>query len=142
MAARKAPHAVADVQIITAPNGDELVVLPREQYDRLLSGTTSGSIGAALQDEARAHADAVAAVRRGTLETLSDEEMGALLDAPTPLSFWRKKRGLTQARMAEAAGISQPYYAEIEANKKPGDPLHFKRFADALGVRMDNLVVG
>lgn len=118
------------VQIIKTPAGDELAVLPRAEYERLMDAL-----------EAREHAAAVAAVAAGTLETITDKEVSALLAAPTPLAFWRSKRGLTQRQLAKLMGISQSFFAEIEAGKKIGEPVLYKRAAEALGVPMDGLVV-
>jgi len=118
------------VQIITTPDGEELAVLPRAEYQRIMDAL-----------DAKEHAAAVAAVAAGTLETISDDEMGALLTAPTPLAFWRGKRGLTQRELARRMGISQSFYAEIEAGRKVGQPVLYKRASQALGVPMDGLIV-
>jgi transcriptional regulator with XRE-family HTH domain len=40
---------------------------------------------------------------------LTSAEADELLAAKTPLPFWRKKRDLTQAALADAAGISQAF---------------------------------
>lgn len=34
------------------------------------------------------------------------------------LADWRKAQGLTQARVADLAGIAQSYYAELETGRK------------------------
>ena len=52
-------------------------------------------------------------IARGEQEMLSTEEMKAALAAPTPLAFWRNKRGRTQKALAEAAGVSQSYVQPI-----------------------------
>ena len=62
------------------------------------------------------------------------------LAAPTPLAFWRKKRGMTQASLGEAVGISQSYVASLETGDRKGDPSLFKRLADALKVKMEDIV--
>ena len=73
-------------------------------------------------------------------ETLTSEEMKALLGAATPLAFWRGKRGLTQAQLARAADISQSYVAGLESGARRGEPALFKRLAAALRVRMEDIV--
>jgi DNA-binding XRE family transcriptional regulator len=157
MAARKRKHAT-DVQIIKTPGGEELVVIPREKYEELLARSASASSNQAtyragfsettrmFEDidfearEAREHAEAVAAVRAGKLETGTVDEMRALLAAPTPLAFWRKKRGLTQQALAEQVGVSQGFIADIESGKKLGDVRLYKRLSQALDVEMKGLV--
>ena len=59
--------------------------------------------------------------------------MRKLLAAPTPLVFWRRKRGLTQAAMAKA-GVTQAYLAQIEAGRRTGPIRVHRRMAEALRV--------
>jgi hypothetical protein len=47
--------------------------------------------------DARDHALAMAAHARGEDPGLTDTELDEYLAAPTPLAYWRKHRGLTQA---------------------------------------------
>lgn len=117
--------------LVRTPGGEELVLLPRAEFEML---------SAAL--EAAEHRNAMARIAAGTLETLTAEETAAALEEPTPLAFWRKKRRLTQAMLATAAGISQPYLASLEKGERKGDPALFLRLARALSVRMEDLVEG
>ncbi len=98
---------------------------------------------AAYQDliDARDHAVAMRDVATSAVETFSDEEIDAYLASPTPLAFWRKRRGVTQAELAEAAGITQPYLAQIERGQRRGaDIRHYTKFAERLGVRIADVV--
>jgi DNA-binding XRE family transcriptional regulator len=79
-------------------------------------------------------------IARGEQETLTPDEVKAALAAPTPLAFWRQKRGQTQVLVAEAAGISQQYLSGLEAGKRKGDPALFKRLARVLRTRIEDLV--
>jgi transcriptional regulator with XRE-family HTH domain len=66
----------------------------------------------------------------------------AYLAAPTPLAFWRKHRGLTQAALAEAAQVTQPYIAQLESGKKSAaDITVYARLAKRLGIRIEDLIV-
>lgn len=114
------------VQTIRTPGGEELVLLGRQDYEDLI--------------DARDHAAALAQVAAGTMATLSAAELDEFLAAPTPLAFWRRKRCLTQAQLAEQAGLSQPYLAQIEGGKRQGDPGTLLTLARALRVRMEDLV--
>jgi len=118
------PHAT-----VTTPGGEELVLVPRAVFE-------------AMQErlDGAAHAQSMAAVARGEQELLTPEEVRAALAAPTPLAFWREKRGLTQKALAEQVGIVQSYLSELEAGRKKGDPARFRRLARALRVRMEDLV--
>ncbi len=79
-------------------------------------------------------------VREGRMEALTDAEVDAFLAEPSPLAFWRKRRGLTQAALAEAAETSQGYLAQIEAGRRTGTVDLHGRLARALRVRIEDLV--
>ena len=116
-------------QIITTPAGERLAILPAAEL-------------AALQDalDAAEAAIAMGAIKRGEMETLTSEEVIAGLAAPTPLAFWREKRGMTQKQLGLAAGIGQSYIAGLEKGVRRGDPALFKRLAAALKVKMEDIV--
>ena len=88
--------------------------------------------------DAALHRRTMDAAARGEIEWLTPEETLAFVAAPTPLAFWRAKRGMTQTALAAEAGISQSYLASLEAGKRKGDPALFKRLARALKVRIDD----
>lgn len=113
-------------QIIETPGGEKLVLLPLADYEDLVDA-------AAAQQAQTAH-DAAGG------ETLTENEVRALVAAPTPLAFWRRKRGLTQKALAEAADSSQGYIADIEAGRRTGDVHVLKRLAQALRLSLDDLV--
>ena len=113
-------------QFIRSSSGETLVVLPEDEYE-------------ALRDAAHA-GQAMEAVRRGQMPTLSSAEVDEFLRHATPLAFWRGKRKLTQAVLAQRVGISQSYLAGLEKGKRKGDPALFLRLARALDVPMEALV--
>jgi len=115
------------IQTIHSPSGEELVVLPRAEYQDLLDG--------------HRHAVALADLASGRMESFTEAETEATLAARTPLAFWRARRGLTQSALAEAAGISQGYLAQIETGKRTGDVLLHARLARKLGVSIEALLV-
>lgn len=59
-------------------------------------------------------------IASGNMPMIANEDMDAYLGAPTPLAFWPKHRDMTQAQLAEAAELSQPYIAQLEAGAKQG----------------------
>jgi DNA-binding XRE family transcriptional regulator len=116
----------------TTPGGEEIVILPAAEYDRLLD----------LAEDARDLAIAEKALsefRSGKGESLDQAEMLELLDARTPLAFWRRRRGLTQSALAAAVGISQAYLAQIEKGKRVGDLHLYRRLSEALRLEMEDL---
>ena len=116
------------------PKGDDIVILARKEYDQL--------IAAAGEDAADAEAARRALDRRKKGEhTLTSAEVDELLAAKTPLAFYRKRAGLTQATLAERAGIAQGFLSEIEAGRKSGDVQTLRKIADLLKISLDDLVV-
>ncbi len=112
-------------KLITTPGGEKLAILPADEFEDLC--------------DQLAHATAMADYRAGREEALTLEEVDALLEAPTPLAFWRAKRGLTQARLAKAAGTTQPHIADIESGKHGASFDLMARIAKALRVKIDDL---
>ena len=90
--------------------------------------------------DAAAHEATMAAVARGEQEMLTAEETVAALAAPAPLAVWRNKRGLTQRQLSPAVGVSQSYVADLEAGRRKGDAALLERLAQALRLRMEDLV--
>ena len=116
------------------PKGDDIVILARKEYDQL--------IAAAGENAADAEAARRALDRRKKGEhTLTSAEVDQLLAAKTPLAFYRKRAGLTQATLAERAAIAQGFLSEIEAGRKSGDIRTLRRIADLLKISLDDLVV-
>lgn len=113
-------------QTIKTPRGETLVVLPLDEFE-------------ALRDAAD-HARALAALARGEEEKLSTEEALALTQAPTPIGFWRKRRGMTQVQLAKAVGVSQSYLAGLETGARKGDAALIKRLSSVLRLPMEELV--
>ena len=105
--------------------GRERVVMDLDVYEDLV--------------DARDHAIAMRAVAAGA-PVLSGAELDAYLAAASPLAFWRKRAGKTQARLAAEVGVSQPFLAQIEGGAREGSVAVLVRVARALGVRVDDLV--
>ena len=88
--------------------------------------------------DAAAHEATMAAIGRGEQELLTTEEVVAALDAPTPLAFWRAKRGVTQKQLGHAVGVSQSYVADFKSGRRKDDAALVKRLARALRLRMED----
>ena len=125
------------VQFIKTPNGDELAVLPRAEYERL----------AALAAEAEEDAGAVRIFDRKTRDldegrdiVIPLELAHRIADGENPILVLRDWRGLTQVTLAKAAGISQSYLADIESGRRTGSAKKLAAIAAALKVPLDLLV--
>jgi DNA-binding XRE family transcriptional regulator len=116
------------------PNGEDIVILSRQEYDELTED----------REDAADRAMLLAAMARreaGEEEYLSSAEADEYLAAKTPLAFWRKKRGLTQAALAEQAGISESVLACIEDGEAAGDNGTLQRIAAALHLTLEDLTL-
>jgi DNA-binding XRE family transcriptional regulator len=114
-------------QIITSPSGEELVVVPRRDYEDLVDASVARRADAALAS--------------GREELLTAEETAALVAASAPLVFWRKKRGKTQTQLARLVGVSQNFLSDLERGKATGDVTLYAKLARCLDVSIDDLVL-
>lgn len=114
------------VQYFTTPQGEQMAVLPRADLEAL--------------SEAVEHARAVANYEAGRLPGLTPQEALRFVEAVSPLSFWRKHRGLTQTALAVEVGIKQNYLSEIENGKRSGPVELWLKLSRSLGVPVDALV--
>ena len=113
-----------------SPKGEELVILSRKEYDELIEDRIDVATLRRLQSDRKA----------GRAELLSSKEVDELLAAKTPLTFWRKKRGLSQIALAKLTGLSQGFLSEIETGVKTGDIRTLASLAKILSISIDDLV--
>jgi len=73
-------------------------------------------------------------------ELLPSKVTYAILDGANPIRVWREHRGLTQHRLADAAGISIPYLSQIESGKRKGSADVLAAIAKALCLSLDDIV--
>jgi DNA-binding XRE family transcriptional regulator len=111
---------------------NQVVTIPREEYDRLR---------AAAEDLAdlQAYDRAKTALAAGEDELIPVDYANRLLNGENPLRVYRGMRGLTQAALAEKAGVNRVTVAEIETGRKQGSVATLRALADALGVTLDDL---
>jgi DNA-binding XRE family transcriptional regulator len=118
------------------PLGDDIVILSRAEYDALTFGRRDEDAA----DAARAN-NILADIERGTETLLTSEQASQLLEAKTPLAFWRKHRGVTQEALSKSVGVAQGFISEIENGAKTGDVQTLAVIARALEISLDDLVV-
>ena len=116
------------------PQGEALVLLPREMYLKL----TRKSDMAVFE---RIIVDAEKAVAEGRDEELpGDVSTRLLLGDEHPLRVWREYRGLTQNQLAEKAGTGQDTISMIEKGKSAGRFDTMIELARALDIQVGDLV--
>jgi transcriptional regulator with XRE-family HTH domain len=116
------------------PQGDDIVILSRAEYDALAAG---------LEDIAdAAYANSILAdIESGAETLLTSEQANQLLNAKTPLAFWRKHRGMTQEALSKSIGVAQGFVSEIESGTKTGDVQTLAAIARVLKISLDDLVI-
>lgn len=120
-----------DPQFITGPDGSELVVITRDEFDRLTAASGPANEDAAdiaAADRARAESDIryPAAV------------VDAMLAGDTPIAAWRKHRGLSQAALATKSGITQAAISRLErSGEEHGQPLGRRMTRQAIARALD-----
>jgi DNA-binding XRE family transcriptional regulator len=77
---------------------------------------------------------------RTVTEIVPAEVARALAAGVTPLKAWREGRGLTQAVLAERAGLSRAYVAQLEAGAREPSLSALRRLAAALDLLADDLM--
>jgi DNA-binding XRE family transcriptional regulator len=120
-------------QIIIAPNGDRLVVMPEADYERLLDA-------AEMAEDVAAYDEAKRRLVAGEEESVPSAVVARILAGENLVRVWREHRGLTVSALAERAGIAQPYLSQIETGKREGTLQTMKKIADALKLTVDDLI--
>ena len=119
---------MANPQTIKSPGGDEMVVLPREEYEALVDAA-----------DARTAAHVRVRIDTGLDETVPAAVVDRLLDGDSPVRVWREHRGMKVTELAAAAGISHSYLSQIESGRRQGRLETTKALAKALRVDLDDL---
>lgn len=117
---------------------DDTVTLRTSDFDALVGAAEDAEDLAALL-AAGAKEDALGQVE-ARADHLSDDLVGRLLAGEHPLAIWRAHRGLSTSALAESAGVSRSYLAEIESGRKPGSVRAYRSLAIALDVSVDDLL--
>lgn len=115
-----------------SPAGEPIVILSESEYERLVEAAETAR-------DARVAEAALAAYKADPGTALGSDELKQLLAAPTPLAFWRRKRGLSQAALAAEVGCKQPYLAQLELGRRKGTRDTFRKLAAILNVTLDDL---
>ncbi|HEX3972421.1 MAG TPA: helix-turn-helix transcriptional regulator [Stellaceae bacterium] len=122
------------LQIIRTPGGEELVVLPRAEYEALLDRA---------DHEAAEDADDVAIydARKAELAAggvvLPPEVSAAILRGENRLKAIRNWRDETQLHLSSKTGIGQGYLSDLESGRRAGTPETLAKLAQALNVSVE-----
>jgi ribosome-binding protein aMBF1 (putative translation factor) len=117
------------------PNGEEMIVLSKSDYEALLER-------AELAEDIEAVDDYRRKLATGEEEAIPEAFANRLIDGEKPIRVYRELRGLSARELADKTGISAAFLSEIENGKKEGGVSTLKKMAQALGVTIDDLVDG
>jgi DNA-binding XRE family transcriptional regulator len=125
---------IMSVQIITTSAGDRMVVIPEDEYNRLLEAAED----AADREAVREFRDRL---ERGEEELLPAEMVKRILvEGDNPVRVWREHRKMTAKALAEKARVAQSYISQIESGKRDGTVETMRKIAAALGIGIDDLI--
>jgi len=117
-------------QIIRTPNGEELVVLSRAEYEALIERANHEAEDAedvAIYDARKAELAAGGVV-------LPPEVSAAILRGDSRLKAIRNWRGETQLHLSFKTGVAQGYLSDLESGRRSGTPETMAKLAQALNV--------
>ena len=104
-------------QIIRTPNGEEMVVLPRAEYEALLASADHEAEDA---DDIAIYDARKAELAKGGV--LPPEVSAAILRGDSRLKAIRKWRDETQLHLEFKTGIGQGYLSDLESGRRTGTP--------------------
>jgi hypothetical protein len=122
------------VQFIKTTGGEELAVLPKAEYERLLASAASEDIGTA-----RIVRKARAAVAAGKEIVLPKAIVDRLTAGESPIRVIREWRDVTQLELQARTKLSQSYLSDLENGRRRGTVDALASIARALKVPLDLL---
>jgi DNA-binding XRE family transcriptional regulator len=117
-------------QIIRTASGEELVVLPRAEYEALVA---RGDQDAEDADDVAIYDDRKAELAAGG-GVLPAEVSAAVLRGDSRLKAIRDWRDVTQQYLAHKTHIGQGYISDLESGRRKGTPETLAKLAEVLDV--------
>jgi len=109
------------------------LTIPQTGYDRLREAADD------LAD-LRAYDGAKAALAAGEDELVPADYAKRPIVGESPVRVWRELRGLSQVKLGAVSGVNRVQIADIEAGRGKGSVETVQKLAEALGVRVADLV--
>jgi DNA-binding XRE family transcriptional regulator len=116
-------------QIIRSPSGEEMVIIPRAEYEALVAAARNeDEDDIAVYDARKAE---LAASGDGLLPQSVSE---AMLRGDSLLRALRRWRHMSQCELAAKAKVGQGYISDLESRRRAGALETLRRLAQALDV--------
>jgi DNA-binding XRE family transcriptional regulator len=122
------------VHFIKTEGGEELAIMPKTEYERLVSRAEDEDIGTA-----RIVRRATQAIDAGQEIVLPKAIVDRLAAGENPIRVLREWRDMTQRELVVALGITQGYLSDLETGKRKGPFALHERISRALGVPLELL---
>jgi DNA-binding XRE family transcriptional regulator len=122
------------VQFIKTDSGEELAVLPKAEYERLVNRAEDEDAGTA-----RIVRGAKQAIDAGREIVVPKNIVDRLAAGENPVRVLREWRHMTQMELVLALGITQGYLSDLETGKRKGPFALHEKISRALGVPLDLL---
>lgn len=120
-----------DPQIIKTPNGEELVVLTRAEYDALVAAAAEAEEDA---EDVMIYDACMADLQAGKTAILPVEVSALIMRGDSLLKALRKWRGVSQTELARRTGLGQGYLSDLEGRRRQGTPDTLEAIAKALSI--------
>lgn len=121
-------------QVIHTAAGEELVVLPRSEYEALLARANDVSDDA---EDVSIHAAHDAEFATSNATVLPKEVSAAILRGDSRLKAIRRWKDVTQLDLSRKTGISQGYLSDLENGHRAGTPETIAKLAEALDIPVE-----
>jgi DNA-binding Xre family transcriptional regulator len=115
------------------PSGDDMIVMPRALYEKLLSYAETAQ-------DVTAYDKAKARLASGEDELVPASIANRLLDGENKVRVWREHRAMPAWQLAKQANISASYLSDIQNGKKAGSVAAIKAIAAVLEVDLGDLL--
>jgi DNA-binding XRE family transcriptional regulator len=119
-------------QIIRTPSGEEMVVIPRAEYEALIAAARDED-----QDDVAIYDARKVELAAGRNSLLPQAVGEAMLKGDSLLRALRRWRDITQSDLAEKVGVGQGYISDLESRRRTGAPETLHRLARALDVPLE-----
>jgi hypothetical protein len=124
-----------EVQFIKTKSGEELAIMPRDEYERLKALAIGEDAGTA-----RIVRKARTAIAAGSEILLPKAVVDRLAAGENPVRVLREWRDMTQMYISFRTDISQSHLSDIESGRRAGTPATLRKIANVLKVPLDLLV--
>lgn len=114
------------------PSGEAIVILPESEFERLRSLAEDAL-------DARAIGASQDSLRAGAEELLTEADLDALRAAPSPLAFWRARRGAAIEDVARECGVPAATIAGLERGEITAATDLYAQLARVLDVEVEDL---